>query len=253
MSKYSQQVGINAARNHIDDQYDSKRIFRFSPLQGIVDGSNVIFQIPQTRLVIANYNGVSMFPQVYKNNQALVFGPVPPGITTGIDYVVPDPKGGTIQFAPGSTPVIGDSVDVTFNYVWMDDVEWDRHLNRAANEIGFTVYYTSSSSIANAESLPANGSLPSDIPDGLFNAICLLGASFVAKALSTRFATRYDTSAGDQSFSPSQMSKAFGEMAKDFEKRAYTARDDFYKGQGRQYKPATAQVGYVLPEVTPQR
>jgi hypothetical protein len=245
MSQYTQLNGILAARNHIDDQYDSKRVFRFKPLQGNQDGTNLVFQIPQPRLVILSpYNGQNLFPQIYKNNTPMVFN---------TDYTVPDPKGGTVQFLSSTTPIDGDSIDVTFNYVWMDDVEWDHHLNRAANEIGFTMYYTASSGIANTETLPVNGSLPSDIPDGLFNAICLLGVSFVAKALATRFATRYDTSAGDQSFSPSQMSTAFEKIATDFEKRAYNARDDFYRGQGRQYRPSTAFQGYVLPNVTPPR
>ncbi len=244
MSLYTQQAGINAARNHIDDQYDSKNVFRFKPLQGNVDGTNLIFQIPQSRLVVMTYNGIDLTPKIYKNNVALVY-------TT--DFTIPDPKGGILQFAVGKAPVDGDFYDVTFYYTWMDDVEWDHHLNRAANEIGFTTYYTSSSSIANTEALPTNGTMPSDIPDGLFNAVCLLGASFVAKALSTRFSTRYDTSSGDQSFSPSQMAKSFTEISKDFEKRAYNARDDFYKGAGRQYRPATGFTGYVLPEGVPPR
>lgn len=239
MSLYSQQTAISAARAHVDDGYDSKRVFRFNKLQGNIDGSNLVFQIPQARLVVSP---AGLAPQGYKNNTPLVFN---------TDYTVPDPKGGTVQFV--APPVDGDAIDFTFNYVWMDDVEWDHHLNRAANEIGFTTYYTSSSSIANTEPLPVNGTIPSDIPDGLFNAICLLGASFVAQALSLRFATRYDTSAGDQSFSPSQMSKAFDTIREKLEKRAYTARDDFYKGQGRQYRPATAQQSFVLPEVTPPR
>ena len=243
MSLYTQQNGINAARNHIDDQYDSKVVFRFKPLQGVQDGTNTVFQIPQQRLVnITGYNGRNLFPQIYKNNAPLVFN---------TDYTLLSAKDGTIEFE--TAPTASDSLDATFNWSWMDDIEWDHHLNRAANEIGYTLYYTSPSSIPNTESLPPNGTMPADIPDPLFNAICYLGASYVAKALSARFATRYDTSAGDKSFSPSQMSEAFSEMSDKYEKRAYTIRDDYYKGQGRQYRPAIAQQGYVLPEVSPPR
>lgn len=245
MSQYSQQAGINAARNQIDDQYDSKVVFRFKPLQGIVDGQNLIFQIPQQRLVVINgYNGNNLFPQIYKNNVAMAFN---------TDYTVPDTKNGIVNFTASTTPQVGDSIDATFNYVWEDDVEWDHHLNRAANEIGYTTYYTQSSNIANTESLPVNGTMPSDIPDGLFNAICQLAASFVASALATRFSTRYDTSAGDQSFSPSQMAESFSKLATSLQAKAYNTRDDFYKGQGRQYKASSAFQGYVLPAYTPPR
>lgn len=243
MSLYAQQDGINAGRNHIDDQYDSKIVFRFKPLQGVIDGQNQVFQIPQSRIVVmTSYNGVSLFPQIYKDN-ALLASPA--------DFTVPNPKGGILNFAV--PPVDGNSIDVTFYYTWLDDIEWDHHLNRAANEIGFTQYYTNSPTVTNSEPLPVNGTTPSDIPDGLFNAICLMGASYAAEALSLRFATRYDTSAGDQSFSPSQMSKAFDMIREKLEKRALSARDDFYKGQGRQYRPTTGFVGYVLPEIVPPR
>ena len=244
MSLYSQQAGINAARNNIDDQYDSKAVFRFNKLQGNVDGTNLVFQIPQSRLVVlTSYNGQNLAPQVYKNNAPLVFN---------TDYTVPNPKGGVLQFVV--PPIDGDAYDATFYYTWMDDVEWDHALNRAANEIGFTTYYTSSSGIANTEPLPVNGTLPADIDDGLFNAITQLAASFVASSLATRFSTRYDTSAGDQSFSPSQMAESFSKLATDLQKKAYNTRDDVYKGQGRQYRPSTKfGTGYVLPEYTPQR
>lgn len=242
MSQYSQLNGILAARSHIDDQYDGKLLFRYKPLQGVIDGKNLIFQIPQTRIVNVTYNSVNIFPQIYKNDAALVFG---------TDYILQNPKNGVFQFT--AAPVDGDSLDVTANYVWFDDVEWDHHLNRAANEIGFTTYYTQSSGLTNTEILPVNGTLPSDIPDGLFNAICLLAGSIAGRALALRFATRYDTSAGDHSFSPSQMAKAFTDLAEQLEKRAYNARDDFYKGQGRQYRPATSQQGFILPNWTPPR
>jgi hypothetical protein len=245
MSLYSQQAGINAARNNIDDQYDSKIVFRFKPLQGVQDGTNLVFQIPQQRLVIQTYNGKSLFPQIYKNNAPMNFN---------ADYTVPDPKNGIVNFISTTTPGDGDSVDVTFNYTWMDDVEWDHQLNRAANEIGYTQYYTGAPTIANCEPLPVNGTAPSDVPDGLFNAITQLAASFIASALATRFSTRYDTSAGDQSFSPSQMAKSFSEIAVKLQAKAYNTRDDFYKGQGRQYRPSIATpTGFVLPEWTPSR
>lgn len=248
MSKYSQLQGILSARNELDDQYNSKNIFRFSPLQGNVDGRNLIFQVPQTRIVQYQDSSMNLFPQIYKNNTPLTFN---------TDYVFDDLVNGIFHYsgtAPGDAPKPGDTIEVTLNWVWFTDIEWDRHLNRAAGEIGLgSVYYTDTSNIAGADSVPSGGSAPSDIQDGLFGPTILLGASLAARALALRYSTRYDTSAGDQSFSPSQVAKSFTAIADKFEKRAYNARDDFYKGQGRQYRPAVMPQGYILPNWTPTR
>ncbi len=243
MSLYTQQNGINAARAHLDDSYDGKTVFQFSPLQGAQDGVNKIFQIPQSRVSLFPSIGVpTIFPLIFKNGAELAYS---------TDYTLTNPKQGIITFT--TAPDVADSLLTTFSWTWFDDIEWDHHLNRAANEIGFTQYYVTSSGVLGTETLPAGGSLPTDIPDGLFNAITLLAGSFAAQALSLRFAQKYDLSAGDQSFSPSQMAERFDGIREKLEKRALKARDDFYKAQGRQYRPTTAQTGFVLPSWSPKR
>jgi hypothetical protein len=250
MSQYSQIEGILSGRNELDDQYNSKVLFQFDPIQGDQNGTNVVFQIPQERIVVYSDDTMNLFPQVYKNGVPLIFN---------TDYVLTDPLSGTFTFQnnpsnSGSVPPQkSDDISCTFYWVWLTDIEWDRHLNRAANEMGFTQYYTGSSDVAGTEPLPVNGTQPTDIPDGLFGAIIKLGAAFGARALALRFSTKYDTSAGDQSFSPSQMAKSFADIAKTFEQSAYKARDDFYKGQGRQFRPAATKIGYILPNWTPLR
>jgi hypothetical protein len=246
MSQYTQQNGLNSCRVALDDNYDGKTVFQFSPLQGELDGTNATFQIPQSRIVIFPGVGTpTIFPQLYKNSAPLAFN---------TDYTVPNAKQGLILFATPAIPKPGDALTATFNWTWWDDIELDQFLTKGANEIGFTTYYCSSSSVPGTIVQPIpGGSIPTDIPDGLFNAITLIAAGLAARALAMRFSLKYDISAGDQSFSPSQMAKSYSELAKDLEKRGYAARDDFYKGQGRQYRPATAQQGYVLPTVTPKR
>lgn len=244
MSQYTQQQIINSCRIQLDDKYDGKIVFQFSPLQGELDGTNAVFQIPQSRVVVYPATNPTVFPQLYKNNQALVFG---------TDYIVTNPKAGIFQYLD-DIPKPGDGQTMTFNWTWFDDIELDQFLTDAAGEIGYTTYYCTASNIPGTISQPIpGGSIPTDIPDGLANAIALLGAARAAAALSRRFAMKYDISAGDQSFSPSQMSKQFSDLSKALEKSGYNARDDYYKGQGRQYSPAIQQRGYVLPNWTPPR
>lgn len=244
MSVYTQQQIINSCRIQLDDKYDGKIVFQFSPLQGELDGTNPVFQIPQSRVVVYPAISPTVFPQLYKNNVALVFDD---------DYEMLNPKAGIFQYLD-DIPKPGDDQRMTFNWTWFDDIELDQFLTDAAGEIGFTTYYCIASSIPGTITQPIQGgSIPSDIPDGLANAIALLGAARAAAALARRFAMKYDISAGDQSFSPSQMSKQFSDLSKSLEKTGLNARDDYYKGQGRQYSPAIKQAGYVLPNWFPPR
>lgn len=259
MSLYPQSQGILRCRNELDDGYNSKVAFRFSPIQGPANGTNLIFQIPQTRLVIpavgtppssANSNAL-LFPQLYVDDAPLAFSSV---LNSG-EYNVTDPVNGIITFtAAGKQPNQGNKFEATFNWTWFTDAEIDNHLSHAANEVGFADFCTSYDlNIPGALLIPIGATSPSDIPDALESAIIMLGAAFAARALSLRFATSYDTTAGDMSYSPSQMTKQYSELADRLEKQGYTARDDFYKGQSRQYSPAVQQSGFVLPNWTPPR
>lgn len=242
MPLYSQQTGINSVRVLIDDGYGAKLVTQFSPLQGILNGTNTTFQIPQSRITLFPAINPTIFPQLFKNIAALIYG---------TDYTLTTPKQGRLNLV--AAPLAEDSLTCTFNWNWFDDVEMDSFLTNAAQKVGFTSYYTTSSNIPNTLPVPSGGNLPTDIPSGLFDAITELAGSLAAKALSMRFAMKYDISAGDQSFSPSQMAKAYSELSTSLEKSGLNARDDFYKGQGRQYSPSTAQQGYVLPNWTPRR
>lgn len=251
MSQRIQQDGLDGARAHYDDQYTSKTIYQFHPLQGAQDGVNPLFYIPQPRIVVRPSDTPPNVPQLFQNDKALVFG---------TDYTVVDAIKALLNINVGGAkpPQPGDSIKVTVNWLWMTDIELDLHLTHGANEVGFTTYYTdppqSGPTIPGTAAIPVNGTIPTDIPDGLFNAICLLAAGYACRAISQRYSIRYDTSAGDQSNSPSQMAKSFLELSKDLEKRGLNARDDFYKGQGRQYRPETnVAAGFVLPPVTPPR
>jgi hypothetical protein len=239
MSQYTQQNGIDAARRLVDDWYDSKFVSQFTDLQGEQDGQNKIFTIPGGRLVVHSI----LFPQAYNSGTPLTFN---------TDYTVPTPKNGQIVFA--TAPPESETLAVDFNYTWFDDLEWDNFLTLVSKKIGLTSYYVGPSTVAGSSAIPAGGASPADIPDGLFDAICQLAAALAAEALAQRFATKYDLSAGDQSFSPSQMAEMFDKRATKLEKGGLNARDDFYKGQGRQYSPSlSTTAGFVLPPITPPR
>ena len=98
-----------------------------------------------------------------------------------MDYTIPNPKGGQIAFA--AAPLEGDSLAVDFNYTWFDDAEWDVFLSSASKKCGLPIYYVGAATIPTAIPLPAGATAPSDIPDGLFDAITNLAASAAAEAL----------------------------------------------------------------------
>lgn len=231
MSQWTQADAISAARGECDDAVDGKIIFSYSPLLGNQDGTNKIFQIPQPRIV-------GSFLQVFKNGVAL---------TTPTDFTLTDAKKGIITFV--TAPAITDEITVTFTYTWFDDLEFDHHLNRAANELGFDAYYTQAATVAGSETV----ALIDDFPNGLKGAIILLAAARACQALADRFAVKYDVSAGDQDFSPSQMAEKYETLAEKLYDRGIKARDAFYQGQGRQYRPAIGTTGFVLPNWTPKR
>lgn len=242
MSQYTQQNGIDSARRLLDDWYDSKFVNQFTDLQGEQDGTNKIFTIPGGRLVVYPASSPTFFPLAYNSGTPLHFG---------TDYTVPTPKNGQLIFV--AAPPETESLAVDFNYTWFDDLEWDNYLHLASNKVGLALYYVGASSVAGSFVLPVGATQPADIPDGLFDAICQLAAALAAEALAERFATKYDLSAGDHSYNPSQMAQAFDKRAEKLEKSGLNARDDFYKGQGRQYQPSIQTPGYVLPPITPPR
>jgi len=236
-----QSNAITMCRAEVDDAVDGKVIFNFSPLLGNQDGVNTLFQIPAQRVVVgSNFT-------IYKNQVALVLG---------VDYNVLNYKTGAIQFT--SAPTIQDSLSTTFPYTWMDDIEFDHHLNRAASELGYIPYYTGNNTVSGTEQpLDENGNpiVLTDWPHRLLAALIYLGGYHAASAISSRFAQKYDISAGDKSYSPSQMAEAYEKLAARLQKQGLVARDDFYKGnpQGSQYRPSIATMGYILPNVTPPR
>jgi len=239
MSLLLQADAITMVRIEVDDALDGKVINQYAPHLGKQDGQNTFFQIPSSRVSI-------QFLQPFKNLLPLALG---------TDFTVINARLGQLQYVVAPTP--SDSFKYNFTFTWADDVEMDSHLNRAANELGYGTYHTDANTVPNSE----NRVTPlSDFPDGLLAALIYGGASKVAAALANRFAMKYDISAGDKHYSPSQMATAYKDRAETLVKDFLTARDDFYKGQGRQYRPSIAVgtqgsvgQGYILPDYTPKR
>ena len=244
MPEYTQQAGINAARATIDDQYTSKNVFQFSPLKGLQDGTNKIFQIPQSRIV--NNVNQAPLPIIYKNKVALV---------NPDDWSFLDPVASSIQFV--NSPALEDDLATSFYWTWFTDAEWDQFLIKAANGIGFSSYFTTllgtiPTPLSGTVFLSVSESYPSDWPNGLWSPGNLMAGGYAAQALATRYAVRYDTSAGDQSFSPSQMTTAFTKLAEDLFKRADAQILEYYKGQGREGQAFASKKTYCLPPWTPR-
>jgi hypothetical protein len=222
---------IQAARILTDDIEGGKTVVFYSPLIGDQDGVNTIFQIPQSRLVASSVI-------IYKNKTPL--GPS--------DFTLTDSLRGLLRFTVA--PAEEDETEATFSFVYMTDIELDGHLLCGAQECGYTSYYTIFSDIPGTT---APDSLPTDIPIGLLNAMEHLGGYHSAEALVMRYATKYDTEAGDQTFSPSTIADKYDKLAERLHKTGLNARDDFWKSQGRQFHPAMAMRGYTLPPYTPAR
>lgn len=229
MGQWLQADAIAALRTEISDDLYGKVVVGFTPLVGEQDGVNKDFQIPQDRI-----NATTL--KLYKNGSILT-------VTT--DYSVIDASQGMIRFVV--SPNEADTIATTFNWIFFMDVELDHFLNRAANEFTIASYHTDAGF---GETIPI---LPSDIPDGQKPAILLLAAYRAAQALATRYATRYDSSTGEQDAKASQMAERFDKMAERLRKLALDARNDFYQGQGAQYRPSQKSVGYRLPPWTPPR
>ena len=231
MSTFLQVDAIFAVRQEIADEEDGKIVFEYSPLLGLQDGANKDFQIPQSRIVASSL-------KVFKNKVLLV-------LTT--DYVIINAKTGEIQFV--AAPKIEDEITVTFLFTWFIDTELDRHLNRSANDMGFATYHTGSKTVSGSETTD----ILSDMPNGLKGALILGGAYHAAKALVSRLAVKYDISAGDHSYTPSQMADKYDGLTEKLWESFKEARDAFYQGQGRQFQPSIETKGYVLPSITPKR
>lgn len=238
MTQLLQSNAILNIRGELDDLANSKLVSAFNKLEGLQDGTNLTFRIPQMRIVASTL-------VMYRNEKSL---------TVVTDYDLTDPVGGVLVYI--NAPSLTDTQAATFYFNWFTDIEYDHFLSRAANELGFDVYYTGSADTPGVEPVLDDNGNPitvTDFESGLKAALIYLAAGHACKALAARLAVKYDITYGDHSLSPSSMSKQYADMAKDFTVRGNTARDDFYKGQGRQYRPAIATSGYFLPDVTPKR
>lgn len=231
MSQWVQSDAITAIRGELDDSTNGKRVVNWEPDIGVQDGENKTFQIPQTRIFVPSFialeDGIPL--------QASAFS-------------LDDPVGGQISYQ--TAPTEENEMSFTFYWTWFTDIEIDHFGISAAEECKFTAYYTQPT-LSGAEPI---AQLPTDIPDGLRAAIKSLAVGKAANALANRFALKYDISTPDgHSFSPSALAQRYGEISERLIKAGLNARDDFYKGQGTQYRPALAPVGYFLPNWTPPR
>jgi hypothetical protein len=232
MSTWNQSDAIATFRSELDDPTNGKRVVLWEPDVGDQDGINTTFQIPQTRISVPSFIA-------YKNRKPLI------NLT---DYTLDDPVGGQITYV-SFVPKEEDDLAFTFYWNWFTDQEIDHFGISAAQECKLSAYYTTQN-VANTENI---SQLPTDIPDPLRAAIKYLAISKAAGALSSRFSLKYDISSGDHSFSPSTMAQRYKDLCDDWNKAGLNARDDFYKGQGTQYRPSIAATGFFLPNVTPPR
>lgn len=87
----------------------------------------------------------------------------------------------------------------------------------------------------------------------LVNAAVRYMHSLAAKKMANLSSWYYSANAGNKSFNKDTISAKFLADAEDEKKQAQTERDDFYKGDGAQFKPATRLTNIPFPNYTPPR
>lgn len=207
------------------DKADSHVIFGegLGSIQGLpIDGTNRVFRI-------GGQDGHSL-PVVVGSIYVTTVGGTP---RTQTGFTLTDATYGVITFSVA--PVVNAVVLVDYNYYWFSDASYNEFLAEAAG-------------------LTMAGTAATAMPDGLSEAMLQYAASLFFTARASQYAERYSSSGGEAGQSVESVSKAYIAMAAAAKKRADTVRDDFYKGQGQEYKaavPSTAVV-YRIDPITPR-
>ena len=141
------------------------------------------------------------------------------------------------------TLVAAPTVSISVSYYWQDflDADLQDFCYRGLAEIG------SSTGQANVEADLAT------VPEALKKAVLEYTAHFGFLALISKTARLFSAGAGKKNIDKDGIAKKYQEQAKEYWDKAELTKDNYYKKQGRQYKPAATELAVNYPAYTPRR
>lgn len=213
---------ITELRQLIADTQYNKRTTK-KALIGDVNGTNDLFYTYDKR-IIAGQGAIAQTLVVYVDD------------VENDNWSLNDPIGGEIQMT--TPPTTGQKLTATYYWNWWTDAELINFLNKAAESIGIT----DPNAINSTPTKNADQAYQA-IPGGLKRAALLMATSLAFNGIAAyMFARRHSSEFlmeqdGNDDEGYSKLIDSCNKMSAQYEKSAYTARDDFYKAQGRQLFP----------------
>lgn len=145
-------------------------------------------------------------------------------------------------FTATVAPPAGALASLEYYFTLVDEATYIQFANMAAAFLGMArpVHFTAVTD-------------DSYIVDNLANAAVHYMHSLAAKKMANLSSWYYSANAGNKSFDKNAISAKFLADAEDEKKQAKDERDDFYKGDGMQYRAATRLGNIPFPSYTPPR
>lgn len=137
---------------------------------------------------------------------------------------------GIVTFS--SPPAIGD-ISIDYNHQWFTDADYTEFLTEGGRNLSVTD--------------------PSTIAVGIAPALLQFGLHYFFNRRATQYAHRYASTGGQAGQSVQSVTDAFRKLAKAAWDQAMGLRDDYYKNQGKNLKPASATIRYGFDSFTPRR
>lgn len=123
------------------------------------------------------------------------------------------------MFAFSSAPTV--TLELFYNYQWFTDTDMGAFIDQALSEMNYT-----------------QTDLATAIPSALYTAMGHLAAAAAFENLMSRFARQFSSSVEGQSYEKSDVFRAYKDARDKNQERGKSIRDDYWKAQGRSYKPA---------------
>lgn len=150
---------------------------------------------------------------------------------TGFD--LDDVNNGIIIF--DTAPASGTIISADYNYLWFADASYNEWLIEGAQQ-----------TIAGVDD-------PSDIQEGLIEAMLQFALAHFARARASFFGEQIRASGGDQSQDAQTKADFYNKMAKDCDKKGTDIRTAFYQSQGQALSPGYARISHIWDPISPPR
>lgn len=212
---------ITQAREFVGDGY-TDNLARLESLNnpdlgGIIDGNNKNFvteNFPVQAVVSVQVDGAT--------------------VTSPSGYTL-NPDTGQITFVVAPT----QSAIITYYYLLMPDDSWEQFVQDGIRRLNLST-----------------GDLADDIqnvPEGLLAALNSYTCGSWARRIAGQSGLWYNQRLQERNEDRDSISKKFSTMSQDLLKDGDIARDDYYKGAGKQYKPGFTVIMHPPRQYTPSR